>query len=132
MDIGKGVWISFKASLDKTYPQGLHIGDYTDITLGVVVLTHDFTNSRHLDTWIGSHCFIGARAIVCPGVRIGNGCIVAAGAVVTIDIPDGCIVSGNPARSCGERDQPGKYGQRTDIVPPARIDKPKKSAASDS
>jgi acetyltransferase-like isoleucine patch superfamily enzyme len=51
-----------------------------------------------LDTHIGENCFVGGRALVLPGVTIGNGCIVGAGAVVTKDVPDGCIVVGNPAK----------------------------------
>jgi acetyltransferase-like isoleucine patch superfamily enzyme len=47
---------------------------------------------------IGDHVWIGARAIVLKGVTIGDGAIVAAGAVVTRDVPPHAIVAGNPAR----------------------------------
>ncbi|SEH25134.1 CatB-related O-acetyltransferase [Selenomonas sp. KH1T6] len=47
---------------------------------------------------IGNDVWIGARALICAGVRIGNGAIVAAGAVVTKDVPPYAIVGGNPAR----------------------------------
>lgn len=46
---------------------------------------------------IGDDCWIGGNAVICPGVTIGNRCIIAAGAVVVKDIPDNCMVGGNPA-----------------------------------
>lgn len=47
---------------------------------------------------IGHHSVVGGRAIVLPGIHIGNHCFVAAGSVVTKDVPDNCMVGGNPAR----------------------------------
>lgn len=47
---------------------------------------------------IGDDCWFGGSVIVLPGVRIGNGCTIGAGAVVTKDIPDRSIAVGNPAR----------------------------------
>ena len=47
---------------------------------------------------IGNDCWIGTRVIVLPGVTIGDGCIVAAGAVVTKDVPPNTIVAGVPAK----------------------------------
>ncbi len=47
---------------------------------------------------IGDHVWIGTRAIIVKGVSIGNHVIIAAGAVVTHDIPDHCLVAGVPAR----------------------------------
>ena len=47
---------------------------------------------------IGDGCWIGARAMILPGVTLGNRVLVAAGAVVTRDVPDDCLVAGNPAR----------------------------------
>ena len=46
---------------------------------------------------IGEGCFIGARATILKGVTIGSGSVVAAGAVVTRDVPPGCLAIGNPA-----------------------------------
>ena len=51
-----------------------------------------------VDTYIGKNSVIGVCSIILPGVRIGNHCIVAAGAVVTKDVPDHCTVAGNPAK----------------------------------
>lgn len=47
---------------------------------------------------IGDDCWIGGGVIICPGVRIGNRCIVGAGSVVTKNVDDDSIVAGNPAR----------------------------------
>lgn len=47
---------------------------------------------------IGNDVWIGQRAMIMPGVNIGNGCIIAAGAVVTKDVPDYAIVGGVPAK----------------------------------
>lgn len=52
---------------------------------------------------IGSDAWIGAAAIVLPGVRVADGAVVGAGAVVTHDVPAYAIVAGNPARVIGER-----------------------------
>lgn len=47
---------------------------------------------------IGDNVWIGGRAVICPGVTIGNNVVVAAGAVVTKDVPDNVVVGGNPAK----------------------------------
>lgn len=99
MDIGNGTLISRKAIIDRgVNPKGIHIGSYTRITGGVTILAHDACRAMTADTYIGRNCFIGTRAIILPGVRIGDECIVAAGAVVTKDVPSNSIVAGNPAR----------------------------------
>ena len=112
MDIGAGARISTGARLDKAFPQGVHIGEDTGVADGVVILSHDFVKSKHLHTHIGKNCHIGAKAVIFPGVRIGDSCIVAPAAVVMKDVPDGCLVSGNPARII-ERDMTlGPWGIR--------------------
>jgi acetyltransferase-like isoleucine patch superfamily enzyme len=47
---------------------------------------------------IGDGTWVGARAIILPGVTIGRRCLIAAGAVVSRDVPDDTLVAGNPAR----------------------------------
>ena len=47
---------------------------------------------------VGDDVWIGGNAVICPGVTIGNRCIIAAGAVVVKDVPDDTMVGGNPAR----------------------------------
>lgn len=53
---------------------------------------------RQAPVRIGDGCWIGARAMILPGVTLGRRVLVAAGAVVTRDVPDDCLVAGNPAR----------------------------------
>jgi tetrahydrodipicolinate N-succinyltransferase len=47
---------------------------------------------------VGNNVLIGVNAIIMPGVKIGNDCIVAASSVVSRDVPDGTIVGGIPAK----------------------------------
>lgn len=55
------------------------------------------------DVTIGNDVWIGARCIILPGVRIGDGAVIAAGAVVTSDVPENTIVGGVPARPIKRR-----------------------------
>ena len=69
--------------------------------------THDFNDpSLQLiakPITIGKNSFIGARAMILPGVSIGNQAIVGAMSVVSKDVPDHQVVAGNPAKKIGER-----------------------------
>ena len=59
------------------------------------------------DVYIGENVWIGACAIILPGVHIGNNSVIGAGSVVTRDIPEGVLAVGNPCRivrEIGERD----------------------------
>lgn len=98
MRIGKGTRLSLTAKLDKTNPKGMVIGDHTFLTFGATVLTHDFVGRRHLETRIGSYCFIGARSMIMPGVTIGDHSIVGAMTLVREDVPPRSLVVGNPGR----------------------------------
>lgn len=102
--------ISLSAKLDRTNPTGVHIGSNCYIAFGATILTHDMCRAFRADTYIGSNCFIGGRAIILPGVRVGDGSIVAAGAVVTKNVPPGSIVAGNPARVIRSGISVGRFG----------------------
>jgi len=112
MEIGEGTAISGSAKLDMTNPRGVHIGKYSVVTYGAAILTHDYVNRLNRDVYIGDNCFIGAHAIVLPGVRIGSNCIVAAASVVARDVPSGCLVAGNPARVIEQNVRTTHWGVR--------------------
>lgn len=87
----------------------LIIGSHTDIASQVLIYNskHDINDSKfeakNLSVEIGDYVFIGPRAIIMPGVKIGKGAIVAAGAIVTKDVPSYKIYAGIPAKEIGER-----------------------------
>lgn len=114
MKIGKGTIISMKASVDKTNPKGVHIGRYSYVAYGAIVLTHDFINKKHIDTYIGDNVFIGAYAVITPGISIANNVVIAAGSIVTKSINESnCIVAGNPAKVIKRDVAIGKYGKKS-------------------
>jgi acetyltransferase-like isoleucine patch superfamily enzyme len=111
MDIDPTATFSLSASFDRTYPKGVHIGRESYIALGATILTHDTTRRLYCDTYVGKWCFIGARSLILPGVTIGDGSIVAAGAVVTKDVPPACIAAGNPAVIIRREIRVGPFGR---------------------
>ena len=78
------------------------------LTLGHDVNSPDFADSGGTVT-IGDHVWIAYRAIVLPGVKIGDGAVIAAGAVVTRDVDPFTIVAGAPAKKIGERERQLTY-----------------------
>ena len=87
----------------------LTIGDHVDIASEVMIYNaeHDINDENFTAVTspveIGDYVFIGPRAIILPGVRIGKGAVVGAGAVVTRDVEEFTIVGGVPAKLIGER-----------------------------
>lgn len=114
MDIHKTVKFSLSVKFDKTNPKGIHVAENTYIAFDVAILTHDFTRGVRRHTKIGRNCFIGARSIILPGIEIGDGSIVAAGAVVVKSVPANSIVAGNPAKVIRENISVGPYGRFLD------------------
>ena len=114
MNIAPDVHISFKSRIDKTNPKGLHIGSETMIAFDSIILAHDFASRIHSGkTVIGKRCFIGCGSIIMPNITLGDHVVVAAGSVVTKDVPTGCIVAGNPARIIKEGIITDAYGKLT-------------------
>ena len=111
MHISSTSRISLSAFLDKTNPKGIYIGDETFVAREAMILSHDFCRSCHEATKIGRRCFIGVRAIILPGITIGNEVVVGAGSIVTKDVPDHCVVAGNPAHIIKSDIKTGRFGK---------------------
>lgn len=89
----------------------------SDVSIGpeasILTLGHDPQSQSFADKGgdviIGDHVWICFRAIILPGVTIGEGAVVAAGAIVTRDVAPYTIVAGNPARPIAKRTQNLRY-----------------------
>lgn len=112
---GSNVYANFNLTLvDDTH---IYVGDYTLFGPNVVVATaaHPITpelrmpvTQFNLPVHIGKNCWIGAGAIIVPGVTIGDDVVIGAGSVVTKDIPSNVVAVGNPCkvlREIGEEDR---------------------------
>lgn len=99
--IGQGTFLDGRAKLK--------IGDHVDLASEVMIYNseHDLSDREfkavNEEVVIENYVFVGPRAIILPGVHIGEGSVVAAGAVVTRDVPPYTIVAGIPAKKIGER-----------------------------
>jgi maltose O-acetyltransferase len=100
---------------------GVTIGNNVNVSLQVCILSLHHDHNSPTFPAIGSpvtirdHAWIGARAIILPGVTIGEGAVVAAGAVVTRDVGDFEVVGGVPAKKIGVRNPDIQY--RTKFSP---------------
>ena len=111
VNIGKNLMLFNHKSVrfDISSPGLITIGDNVSITADVSILTHDFCSSvfrhKYLDyvpgrskVVIGNNVYIGQKTIILRGVTIGDNVIIAAGSIVTKDIPSDSVVAGVPAR----------------------------------
>jgi len=110
--IGEGTWIGPFCLIDGS--GGLVIGRACNVAGGVHIYTHSSARRCVTDrnvalerspVSIGDCTFIGANAVILMGVTIGDHCIVGAGSVVSIDLPDHSVAVGVPARVVGRVDQ---------------------------
>ncbi len=65
---------------------------------------------------IGNDCWLGANVTVCPGVTIGDNCVIGAGSVVTRDIPEGCLAVGVPCRVIRRLSEKDSMKYKPDIL----------------
>ena len=113
--IEDGVNIGPKVLLDARC--GLTIKHNAVIAYEAIIwsLNHDYNDEnfcgKGAPVEIGAYAWVCSRSILLPGVKIGEGAVVASGAVVTKDVPPYAIVGGIPARIIGQRDKKNyKYG----------------------
>jgi acetyltransferase-like isoleucine patch superfamily enzyme len=113
VEIGPGSVIGFDAILDGR--SGIKIGRQVNLSSGVAIWTlqHDHRDPQFgvygAPVVIGDRAWLSYRATVLPGVTVGEGAVVAAGAVVTKDVAPYAIVGGVPARVIGERSRDLSY-----------------------
>lgn len=125
--IGKGsvihMWVRFYQPKNIIVGEDTIIGDHcfldgratlkigNHVAIASQVLIYNSEHDVHSEDFrpieepveIGDYCFIGARAIILPGVKIGKGAVIASGAVVTKDVSEKAIVGGAPAKVIGQR-----------------------------
>jgi len=113
--LGKNVYANFGLTLvDDTH---IYIGDYTMFGPHVTIATgghpilpglREQGYQYNASVRIGKNCWIGAGAVIVPGVTIGDNVVIGAGSVVTKDIPSHVVAAGNPCRvlrEIGDRDR---------------------------
>ena len=105
-----GDWVALSEDCDIYAVDKIKIGSRTTISRGAFLCcaSHDITSVAMELTYapiaIGSDAWVAGRGIVMPGVTIGDGAVVAAGAVVTKDVPPWTVVGGNPAKFIKKRE----------------------------
>lgn len=104
MKIGKNCSIQPGCIFDYSHCNLITIGNNVTIAPQAYLLVHDASTKRYLGyTKIGridikDNVFIGARALIMPGVTVGENSIVAAGSIVTKNVKPNTVVAGNPAK----------------------------------
>ena len=111
MDLHPTCQFSLSARFDRTYPRGIHVGEESYVAFDAAILSHEMIRRLYAHTRIGRRCFIGARSIIMPGITVGDGSVVAAGSVVTKDVPPRTVVAGNPARVIRSDIEAGPFGR---------------------
>jgi acetyltransferase-like isoleucine patch superfamily enzyme len=95
VEIGQNVWIGHQVLLEGSYPELVHIGSNVTISIRATIIAHF---REHRGVWIEDDVFVGPCACILPAVRLGKGCVVTAGSVVTSSVAPMTVVQGNPAR----------------------------------
>lgn len=107
--IGPRSFVGAHVEFDGIRPDLVEIGEHVGITSGVKIITHFYNpDDRGMylgKVTIGKDAFIGMNSLIVNSVEIGEGAVVAAGSVVTRDIPAWEIWGGNPARFIRKRSE---------------------------
>lgn len=112
--VGRDVFIGFGVEMDTNYPELIEIGEHVTISHRCIIASHMATDvdtplqklypPQARPVTIGAGAWLCVGAIVLPGVTVGENAVVAAGAVVTRDVPPATLVAGNPARPVKDLD----------------------------
>lgn len=103
--IGRDTFLNFGAVILDCAP--VRIGDRVNVAPNVQLLTADHPREPELRAQgiefskplaVGDDVWLGAGAILCPGVSVGDGAVIGAGSVVTRDVPARALAAGNPCR----------------------------------
>jgi maltose O-acetyltransferase len=92
-------------------PGGITVGADTLVAFKTLIDARDLASGTVRPIRIGERCFVGGGSMILPGVTIADEVIIAAGAVVTHDVPARCIVAGNPARVIRRDIEVGRFGR---------------------
>ena len=111
IQLDRSVNISMTSRFVSRKRGAISVGAETYVAFKTLIITHDRRSAEDRPIAIGRRCFIGGGSIICPGVTVGDDCIVAAGSVVTSDVPPRSIVGGNPAALLKSEIRVGPYGR---------------------
>lgn len=123
------------ADIDGQCAWAVTIGDQVTLAHDVRVIAHDAATKRLTGytavrpVSIGDRTYVGAGAIILPGVTVGSDCVIGAGAIVSRDIPDGSVALGNPARVVTSTEELRERHERL-MFETARIDVPPAQATA--
>jgi acetyltransferase-like isoleucine patch superfamily enzyme len=101
MKVGKGVAVGLDVQFDIFFPELIELGENCVLGYGATILAHEYLIKEYRTgrTRIGRSAVIGVNSTLLCGVDVGDGAIVAAGALVADDVPAGAAVGGVPARA---------------------------------
>ena len=117
--VGDGVFINRNVFLDTK--GGIVLGHGVALAEDVRIVTHNHGEASHIErsylpVTIGDYAKVYSGAMVFPGVTVGRQAIVAAGSLVTRDVPDNMVVAGRPAVVLRERRTDGREGPALDHI----------------
>lgn len=103
--MGRDVWLGYDLILETEYPERIAFGNNVEINMRTTMIAHFHgipiqskgPGEEHISIKLEDDVFIGPGVIILPNVVIGRGSAVAAGSVVTKNVPPMTLVQGNPA-----------------------------------
>ena len=102
--VGQNFKMEKGCMIDASFPWLISIGNNVTLAPYVYILSHDGSTKPLIEyskigkVSIRDNVFIGSKSIILPNINIGNNVVIAAGSIVTKNIPSNCVVAGNPAK----------------------------------